>query len=76
MKNRKTTKHTYYIYVAAMIIGTAASGFHCSAQKIDLLLNLDYYIKNEVSPGVWLDYQLDTRYFPTSTQRISLSRFQ
>ena len=62
MKNRKTTKHTYFIYAAAMSIGIIASGIHCSAQKIDLLLNLDY--------------QLDTRYFPTSTQRISLSRFQ
>ena len=60
MKNRNTTKHTYFIYVATMIIGIAASGVHCFAQKIDLLLNLDYYIKNEVRPGVCLDYQLDT----------------
>ena len=30
-----TTKHTYFIYVATMIIGIAASGFHCSAQTID-----------------------------------------
>lgn len=76
MKNKMTNKHTYLIYAAAMIIGIAASGVHCFAQKIDLLLNPDYYIKNEVSPGIWLDYQLDTRYLPTSTQRISLSRFQ
>ena len=76
MKNRKTTKHTYFIYAAAMTIGIIASGIHCSAQKIDLLLNLNEVLWNSASAGIYLDYQLDTRYFPTSTQRISLSRFQ
>lgn len=55
-----TTKHTYFIYVAAMIIGIAASGFHCSAQKIDLLLNLNEVLWNSASAGIYLDHQLDT----------------
>lgn len=48
------------------------SGNVCEILAMAPLMGLDVL----ESPGVCLDYQLDTRYFPTSTQRISLSRFQ
>lgn len=48
------------------------SGNVCEILAMAPLMGLDVL----ESPGIWLDYQLDTRYLPTSTQRISLSRFQ
>ena len=49
-----TTKHTYFIYAAAMTIGIIVSGIHCSAQK---------KIRVEIAPEYLRQYAEDSVVF-------------